>query len=439
MALFDRWLNPDWHRIASFSLEIQHDVGVCVRVFDALAEVLRRDVVTCFASDIGSFGGPIAAQKAHTGVLQVVGTAFLSSCQGRSVKSVELRRLAPGRLMDFIGFLWVNPTDGAPLSTIAEAGYSNQPYEACTQMLVEIATLLRTGDFYFTRDFRRNVISSWQKAARTIFSMRIHREEDEATVKRSLQEMPPHRRRLFIMLAESLATKTNPKTAPAPASTQKPFDPVEYQKQHPLLFVPFPAIVALQRAVAADALASVSSLSISGYDLRRVSSAPADSDLAKLWKIVEVDASMYGYAAVAAAAARRESKFTGCGVWKKLTEIFERDALRGLALSAESLQDGTLGATDPNRQSARENPRMVVDLMSRVRRVPNAYLQEKPENPLALLGATAILKNIAHAPAWQPHVLAMVRRHLGFLDAEITKLSAGKLIVWEEQERLPMK
>ena len=439
MLLFDRWLNPDWFSFGRLPGRVQHDLLAVMQVYGALRQVVENDLADLFATHIDGTGAPLAAARKREEVVRVLGVAFLSSSKGRIVKSIELDLLPPERLVEFVGFLWMNPSHSSKMQSLDNSPYSFDDDEARTQALVEVSRLLDVGDASFATEVRTAMEARWRRARTSIFSRSCEVEADDRRAREAFKALPAHLRRFVLMLGGELAKKATSGAATNRAPTTAPFDIVEYQKSHPLLFVPFVALVELHRALAADTLAVVGGLDLSDYDFRRVSRARNDCDVRVLQRIVSIDAAIYSYVHIIAIAAGSDAKFIGSGVWKKVTEAFERRNGAGLQMNAEALRDGTLGDVSPNFvPGGKRDFALAINLMSECRRAPSEFLRltqaHRDVDVAGLFAPTAILKNIVSGPAWHSRLTAMVEQHGQLIQAELKKLAAGKLLTWDEQK-----
>ena len=114
------------------------------------------------------------------------------------------------------------------------------------------------------------------------------------------------------------------------------------QARAPSSFVPFPSVVALMDQVASTIRGTVSKFPLDDYELRRLTGIKASLPSRVIVQLMEADVRAL-CTLVTAAAGEKEEKFIGCGVWKKMTEVFEKRGVGDFQAMAEVQTTGLLG------------------------------------------------------------------------------------------------
>ena len=329
---------------------------------------------------------------------------------------------------------------------LKDLNYSEDGDEARTQVLVQVLLALGKTDMLEVGEASDLFFAdAWNKLERDLFGRKSSWVlKEPAQMRRQFERLNGRGRETILALGTALIKKADASAAPSSNEPQKPFDAAEYQKAHPLLYVPFPRLVDLFMAVADDTHKFYKKGAIDSYELKRYVGAKAGCSMDLLEEAIEVDTMVYAYAAVVAAAASCDSKFVGSGVWKKLTETFEKRNSRGLQSNAELAVNGTLGPVAESFVPG--NPRdfkLGVNLMAQCRKAASGYLSaaqnQGPDSANLLFEATTVLKGIANSPAHKSSYAAMVNRHLKVLRKQLDELAGGEQVPWSEQKDWPVK
>lgn len=458
MSLFGLFPTPEWRRFAAFPHEVKHDLAAAIY----LNSMMRRRIADDLAGPLmelieGPQGTPLAKvvglpinldNLKRARIVNAIYFSFLSGSVGRIFKSVKLELLPPERLVDCVGMLALSDPEvmsrASGAAALQQMYYSQDGDEARVQVLVEVMQMLGVEDMdcigYISE---RYFADAWKRAERDLFGRHSVVAADALEKARRLFEQLDGRgRETILAFGGALSKKKEALTANKSTEQEnRPFDPLEFQKAHPLLYVPFPRLVDLYMSVRNDTYRLIQEQRIIPYELRRIANAKPTCPKEVLDDAIELDCMIYAYAAVVAAASDFEPKFPGSGVWKKLTETFEKK--NSFQSNAEMRVNGTFGAVSPSFSP--DGPRdytLAVNLMSRCRKVGSEYLKLDPTkrqaSVLTLFGATVVLKGIGMSPAFTPALSSMVLKHQEVLRKKLQELVQGNLVQWDEQKDIPV-
>jgi len=441
-SMFELFESPDWSRFKAIPQPIQQDIRSLL-LLDSLAKssIGRALEHLSRTDETKTLATHIREKPSLVGELQI---CLLSTAVGKALDQSTWNSLAAERAIDCLGGLAMcefrnGDTVEGDLDLRA-SGYSPDPDEARTQFLVMSATTMDLADIEgVSRLSDGPFLESWRQLRDALFERNPRHVGNSATTM-SMKEtkslflgLSPARRLLMLGLAEGLARKQSKDKAGEPVRDDTPFDPERNKREHPLLYVPFPSLVQFMDKVASTIRSTITELALDDYELRRLSRIKEAVTSRVIAQLLEADVRALAYALISAAAGEKEEKFIGCGVWQKVTEVFQKRGMGDFQAMGEVQATGLVGkSTDFS---------LAVNQVQACRGAASEFLRGAPTDRHARLQllfiGTTILRHVLNHPKHGPLLRAMALRILDALDPALTKLAGGRLLDWDQQKDLP--
>lgn len=456
MGLFDLFRKSEWQKLKGYPPGVQHDIAYLV-VFDSLikaavANSIQRflssqqtkvsDVVTALGKVLTA---PITAHELHL--------AILATGVGKEFSSIRWSYLPPFSAVSCLGIITIGEFRNAGQLTVENvlkySGYSADPNEARTQLLVLMANSEEIADLDQVRAFdSAGFFDFWVTLRKTVFTdlqLNVSSESPGLSLatKERFERLSRSRQEILLQLAESLSKKKpNADTQPgAPKVASAPFNLEQSKREHPYCYVPYPKMIHVMNSLSPRIKNFFRELSVDNYELRRVVGAKEVVSEALLARLVDLDANIAAYCIVIAAVSKRDPKFIGCPVWRKITESFSSKNMQSFLLFAAARSSGMFGDVDVKLEiDDPRNASLALNLIQEVRVTPSNYLKmtsNEAEKIRALLAGTIILRHILNHPRYGKSFLPNLTTIVAALDPILDELKNGELLTWDEQKSLP--
>lgn len=455
MDLFDLFQKSEWRKLQAYPRGVQQDIAYLVSL-DSLIKTAVASAIsqTCTTEKAGlssaaeafctALAGKSLASELHLGVL--------ATGVGKEFAKLKWAYLPPARAVSVLGILAMcefrNSEQLIVQNDLKYSGYSNDPDEARAQYLVLVAQTADVGDLDEVKTFEDMVfLDSWSNLRKTVFQdiqLNVNSESPglSAAIKDRFERLSQPRQETLLLLADSLSKqKPNSETAPsAPPKAAAPFNLEQSKKDHPFWYVPFPKLVTTMDKVSPHVLHFFKTLSIDDYELRRVAGAKDFVPSVVLHGLAVFDADILAYCIVVAAVMKAEPDFVRCGVWKKITQTFEKRNMAQFHLAAQAQVNGMLGDAkinleidDPKKSS------LGLNLMQEIRKAPINYTKapgDQQANLHLLLAGTLILRHVLNHPRYGSALSAFVIDRLASLEPVLEEFKNGELLAWDQQKEL---
>jgi len=456
MKLFGLFQNKEWNKLRGFPQAVQDDLASLLRLDSLAKSSIAQGLSTAVyedasGDDVGRAAAALATalrqEASFAGELQL---CILSTGVGKVFGAITWNLLPPERVIECLGFLAMcefrrhDALEGE--IDLKQSGFSNDPDEARTQFLVMAAGSAGVGDFRGVNQYSDEVFDTiWHQLREEMLETNAGRVGRDSSLAKSTKDLfvglSRARQQLLLGLGESLTAKRVEK-AKAEVAAKEPFDPVKNKQQHPVLYVPFPRLVAIMRDVESDIRTTFLRLEISQYDLRRLVSANVELPPATLDRLITADAKVLAYAIVVAAAGTMEEKFIGCGVWKKVTESLEKKNLREYQFMAEVQTYGMLGDVKKRPPADGRDTSLAIEQLTLVRKAPGNFLRasapQMAESVHLLFSGTVIMRHVLNHPEFGGALAAMAIGLLEAVSPMIEELTNGELLNWNQQKDIPI-
>lgn len=464
MSIFGLFQPPEWTDFKKFPTTVQQDIASLL-ILNSLAKTsISRELEKASNFDIPSPGHSnslslasnalaegLRNNKSLAGELQI---CLLATGVGKVFSAISWLSLPPERVIESLGLLaMVEHRNHDRLEgdgELNQSGYSADPDEARTQYLVLAANTVGGIDMRgigkYTEERFYNI---WCQLRSDLFDINPRRidsspAEFSEKIKSLFHSLSPARRQLVLGLGEALAKKKMEKTKKRETINESAqFDAVKFKQERPLLYVPFPKLVSLMERVATDIKTTFVNLQINEYELRRLISAKDYFPSFMLEEILDADAKVLSYAITVASVGSKEEKYVGSGVWKKLTEFFQKKILSDLQRMGEVQTNGMLGDAKLDLKNAdTADYSLGLNQLSICRSAPGNYLRIAPqlrhEHLHLLFAGTLILRHVLNHPQFGQILASMTIKLIVALDSMIVDLTKGELMNWEQQKDLPV-
>ncbi len=181
-------------------------------------------------------------------------------------------------------------------------------------------------------------------------------------------------------------------------------------------------------------------LSIDDYELQRIIGAKPDATNAMLTELVSLDADTAAYCMVVAAVTTRERDFSGCGVWKKLTEAVENKNMVRFGVAAQAMATGIIGDAQSDLEACdSKRASLALNLVQEIRRSPRNYLKASGDDVSRLsnwLAGTMVLKHVLNHPRFRTTLSKFLIESIDSLDPILEEIKSGELLICDQQEKL---
>lgn len=214
----------------------------------------------------------------------------------------------------------------------------------------------------------------------------------------------------------------------------------EMQAQNPLQFVPYTKLVKEMTVLSGQIRAFLEGLAIENVELRRSIGAGSGASAKQLEGLVALDADTAAYCTLMVGAIKIERKFVGCGVWKKVTKVFEDRTSQGRLLGA-LMSDPTVfneGESNTGERKAKIATRSQ-NLLMKARLAPEEYtLTKGRENDRmrTLFSGTMVLQHLLLHPRYGKAVEIFFGDLIDSLAPRLEDIKSGELLTWKQQEVL---
>jgi hypothetical protein len=202
-------------------------------------------------------------------------------------------------------------------------------------------------------------------------------------------------------------------------------------KDHPFLYVPYPKVVSQMKALAPRIRGLIDKIGIEQYDLQRFIGI-TNYSASFIEELKAADALTLAYCIVVAAIASRDPKFVGCGVWKKLSEIYQHMLLPAMTVTIEL-----------NRVAGNPPGEPVTDMLkivTQARQSASRYLETRYDEQVGfspLVSGTFLRKHAINHPTYRIALNRLISNALVAVDSVLDEMAAGELMTWPEQEKMP--
>jgi hypothetical protein len=455
MGLSDLFRKSEWKELKAFPTAVQQEIAYLL-AFDSLVKAVVANGVRRLRAQnpVGSSGirARFCESLSEDNLIHEIQLAALSTGVGKELSAVHWSFLPPFRPVSILGILamceYRNAEQLSIENDLKHSGYSAYPDEARTQLLVLVANKEGIDDLDQVRAFDIEVFRDfWIDLRRTIFidlQLNVASEPPglSLTTKERFEKLSAPRKEILLLFAESLSKK-KPNSEPKqvqPKSAPAPFNLAHNQKEHPFKYVPYPKLIHVMRDLSPRIEQFFRQLSIDDYELRRLIGAKRDATNELLTELIRLDADTAGYCIVVAAVTTRERDFSGCGVWKKLTEAVESKNMVRFGVAAQAMATGIIGdaqsdldASDSKRTS------LALNLVQEIRRSPQNYLKASGDDVSrlsSLLAGTMVLKHVLNHPRFGTTLSKYLIESINSLDPILEEIKSGELLTWDQQEKL---
>lgn len=454
LNLFSKFFQKsDWAKLNEFSFDVKEDISHLLAL-DALSRSAVQNNAKKLLSSTNNFADKNFSQLAkklnEKLLLNELYIALLSTGIGRSYDEIKWNKVAQSTIVKLIGIVvmceYRNNDQQTVENDLTKSGYSFSSNEARTQFIVMLGNAANIKDYACLKAFDEKLFSDfWLSTRKFIFDgvqANVNAEESGTSLvaKERFQLHTKPRQETFLMLANSLAKKSSnseaSKQQATPAAPAAPFNAEQHKKDHPLLYIPHPKVTELITQITKETLDFYTSLGINEYEMRRVGGLKDDVPSPLLNMVFMYDSSVLAYCATVAVMQRKESKFVGCGVWKAITENFQRSNMLVFSVMAGFQQNGAL---DVNAISPQGNPKASLDLIGCIRRSANDFLNSNADldsRIKLLLQGTVVYRNLISYPAYSKHLASYISSVFKKIEQHVGVLSHGELLSWEQQKDL---
>ncbi len=447
MAIFDRFLNPAWHKISSLRPQEIFEVSVVICLHGFLRKALCEEFVVPFEKLCDPhapkelLNGPFSSILRETQKLWPLNTdlrerlideieiGFLTCVKGKPVGNLRFEVLNDSEVIDGVGCLALAEINARlnrkRPSLLSESGYSQVPDECRTQVILSWMRLANLqaaelpsflSEMFFEKRWKANC-----EGLLIGLSTALGRNDRETLFARAHQECQQFSSMGTAMLgylASGISKKQDclkPKT-PEPEKVPE-INPSEWRKEHPLCFVDPKALLGV--------IQYIDTRTDSWH--RRFKIFPQPDSLA-----LKYDCKNYAYCTVLALAASMEPKFWDSGVHRAMDKLFRKEEFGGEYLC---LYLPTCSFLHPQYFKMFAQPEKVgaeaSDLISQLaigidlamRKIAWNYAQNITTTPVEkLFGATNILKQCWGTPSLCKSMSKMAMDNLNVAREELDKL-----------------
>ncbi len=450
MSLFNLFRKSEWSKLKRFHPNALNDVSRLV-AFDSL---IKAAISSSIGREFGNaekwscdswkeLSKALSANKLF-GELHL---AILSTGNGKTFESINWSCVPSHRPISFLGALAMCEfrTDEHlnSMNDLKYSGYSVHPDEARSQFLVVLADHADVNDLDEVKDFDDEVfIDFWNKLRKTVFldlQLNVNTETPglSAITKERFDRLSKSRQEAVLIFADVLSKKSGSQEPPPEIKKEPPpFNPQQHKLEHPFLYVPYTKLVRLMDKLAPDIRHFFHKLSIDEYELRRIVEAKDFVSIDAILDLVVFDCEILAYSLVVAIVENHEPNFAGCGVWKKVTEIFEnRNSKR--RINAASMQaNGMLGdATARDAVDVEKAVALSLDLLMEIRRASTEFNKSSGDYGVLLKGTT-VLKHVFNHPRYREPFSEYMIDVFSTIEPVLKDFTQGELLAWKEQENL---
>lgn len=460
MSLFNLFKKSEWSKLKEFDPNVQQDIAYLIAL-DALVKYGVRNAVDKFVESINSTNDEtkkaLCSQLVKQDFVNELELALLSTGVGKVFPEIGWNKVGRETVVKLLGILVMcqfrNHEQLTVENDITKSGFSYISNEARAQFLILLSNAARVEDAGAIKLFDiEHFKEFWLELKKLVFVSLQKNVAAEArgltsVVRERFETLSKPRQETLLLLAGSLTKKSNnsatarpqnntPSATPSPAA---PFDAEKHKLEHPYLYIPHPKVSRLIADLNKKALNDFKSLGVDEYELRRVADLKNEIPSAMLGMIIFFDLAVLSYCATVAVIQSKEPKFVGCGVWKAVTEKFQKENILQFSLMAGFKSNGMLdvGAITPGGHAA--NPAAGLDLVNLIRGSAREFLQSGADSVSRLKvltkGTVAICGLLSH-PKYSASVVKFV--DLLFIEIEqvTTELSKGELLAWDKQKEL---
>lgn len=454
MKLFDRFFRKsEWAKLSEFSADVQEDIAHLLALDSVSRSSIQNNLVR-FRNLLENSAEPglklFADKLGENSLIDELYLALLRTGVGRSYEKIKWNKVSQSTVVNLIGILVMCEYRNSDLQTlendIAKSGYSFSSNESRAQFLVLLAKSANLADYSLLKEFDSRYFSDFWFDARKFLLDDVQSNviaEPTGLTPLAMERFLLHsksRQEIYLLIADSLSKKsaaTKSSNSPqASIVSSNPFDPEQHKKDHPLLYIPHPKVKDLIIQVQKDTLAFNKNLEISEYEARRIAGIRDDVPSVMLNMIFLYDSSVLAFCSTVAVMQRQESKFVGCGVWKAVTEDFQKSNISAFALMAGFRRNGSLSI---NGISPQGDAGASLDLISVVRKSANEFLKSNADIELklkSLLQGTVIYRNLVSHPVYGKLLISHIESMFGRVADQIGMLSRGELLSWDQQKNL---
>ena len=447
MGLSDLFRKSEWKNLQKFPAGVQHDIASLISL-DSLVKTAVANGISLGQEPFGRAKTDLRARLCQRlgepETAHEIQLAVLSTGVGKEFASIRWNFLPAFRGVSILGILamceYRNAEQLIVENDIKHSGYSADPDEARTQLLVLLARKERIEDLDQLRVFDHEVFRDfWLDLRKTIFvdlQLNVQSEPPglSLTVKERFERLSSPRKQILLLLADSLFKKVQ-KAEPAP------FNLKQNQREHPFKYVPYTKLIYVMHGLAPRVEHFVSQLPIDDYELRRIVGASRDAPKLLLAELLTLDADTAAYCMVVASVMKDEPDFASCGVWKKLTEAFERKNMKLFGVAAQARVTGMIGDTlgDAEAVDFSKSASLALNMVQDIRHSARNYLKSTGDGNSrisVLLAGTMVLKHVLNHPRFGKTLAKFIIESFASLEPVLGEIKFGELITWAEQEKL---
>lgn len=455
MGLFDLFRKSEWTKLKDFPPSVLQDIAYIV-AFDSLIKFSVSDGIrkleeqkVVFSSSLYSSLFKAISDENMNHELHL---ALLSTGVGKEFSEISWNHLPSFRVVGFLGILamceYRNSEQLIAQSDLTKSGYSARSDEARSQILVLAAKQGGVENLDLARNFDSDVfLDFWLNIRKTIFAdiqLIVAAEKPGLTifVKKAFENLSPSRKEIILLFANTLSKN---KIIPQQVQEVRKIPPASYnladsQKESPFKYIPYPKLVYAMQDISKKIDKFISNMSIKEYELRRIIGAKNGATNAMINNIIELDINIASYCLITSAVLSKEPSFIGCGVWKKLTEVFENKNRSLIFTAAQALTSGVIGDVHANRSAdASEKASLALNLIRDIRKSPNNFVASQGSDISrlsALLGGTLVLKHVLNHPRFGIVLGRFLIESLNSLSPILDEMKSGELLTWDQQKKL---
>jgi hypothetical protein len=455
MRLFDLFRKSEWRKLGNYPVGVQQDIVYLV-AFDALIKTaitsaIRRSF-TSTQSGITETVQLLSNVLSGRSLTSELLLGILSTGIGKEFTSIKWSYLPPARAVGFLGILAMcefrNDEQLIVQNDLKHSGFSSDPDEARSQYLILAAQTAGVEDLDEIKDFNEDqFLEFWNDLRKVVFQdiqLNVSSETPglSSTSKERFESLSQPRQQTLLLLADSLSKKKPNTESPqaAPPKAAPPFNLQLSQKEHPFKYVPYPKLVKSINQLSPEILNAFEKFSIDDYELRRLVGAKDFVPRALLHGMAVFDADALAYCIVVAAVIESEPTFVGCGVWKKVTEIFEKRNLAQFQLAAEAQVNGMLGDAKLNMEiNDPKKASLGLNLLQEIRRAPTNYSKAGGDDLAkvsVLMAGTTIFRHVLNHPRYGKTFSSFVMDKFTSLAPVLEEIKTGELLTWDQQKDL---
>ena len=340
MAIFDRFLNPAWHKISSLRPQEIFEVSVVICLHGYLRKVLCEEFVVPLEKLCdphapkellnGPFGSILRGiqrlwplnTELRERLIDEVEIGFLTCVKGKPVGNLRFEVLNDSEVIEGIGCLALAEINTRLSrkrpSSLNEAGYSQEPDECRTQVILSWLRLANLQNselpgFLSSMFFERR----WKTACEDVLTGgaigfgRTDWKSISARARQDCKQLSPKGTAMVDYLASGIEKRRNStKAQPPELLKEKEKGLSEFRMDHPLCFMNPKALLGIIQLIATK--------TDSWHRRLKIFSNP-DSFA------IKYDCKDYAYCTVLSVLENMEPKFRNCGVHKEIEKLFGKE------------------------------------------------------------------------------------------------------------------